>query len=396
MKRMREEVVIVSAGRTPIGSFNGALKAMPATKLGSLVVAEAVKRAGLEPGQVDEVIMGNVLSAGLGQAPARQATLGAGLPDSVSALTINKVCGSGLMAVVLATRAIVLGDAEVVVAGGMESMSGAPYLLHQARHGYRMGHATLIDAMVHDGLWDPYHGFHMGMCGELCAAEYRIGRDAQDEYAIQSYERALTAQREGKFKAEIVSVEVAARKGKISLFEEDEDPKQFDPEKLKALRPTFKTDGTITPGNAPSVNDGAAALTVMSRERAEALHLTPMARIAGYATAALAPEWFTIAPAEAIRKLMKRTGLDLNDIDLFEINEAFAVVALAAIQGLGLDSERVNVNGGAVALGHPIGASGARILTTLLYAMQDRGAQRGLAAICLGGGEAVAMIVERP
>lgn len=390
------EVVIVSAARTPIGSFNGALKAIPATKLGSLVVAEAVKRAGIEPGHVDEVIMGNVLSAGLGQAPARQATLGAGLPDFVRALTINKVCGSGLMAVVLATRAIALGDAEVVVAGGMESMSGAPYLLPHAREGYRMGHARLIDAMIHDGLWDPYHEFHMGMCGELCAAEYEIGRVAQDGYAIQSYERALKGQREGKFKAEIVPVEVVAKKAEIGLFEEDEDPKWFDAERLKTLQPTFRPDGTITPGNAPSVNDGAAALTVVSLERAEALHLTPMARILGYATAALAPEWFAVAPAEAIRKVMKRTGLDLNDIDLFEINEAFAVVALAAIQSLGLNREQVNINGGAVALGHPIGASGARILTTLLYAMHDRGAKRGLAAICLGGGEAVAMVVERP
>ena len=390
------EVVIVSAVRTPIGSFNGALKGIPATKLGSLVVAEAVKRAGLEPGQVDEVIMGNVVSAGLGQAPARQAALGAGLPDSVGALTINKVCGSGLMAVVLAARAIALRDADVVVAGGMESMSRAPYLLAHAREGYRMGHATVLDAMIHDGLWDPYHDFHMGMGGELCAAGYQIGREAQDDYAIQSYQRALKAQREGKFQAEIVPVEVAVKKGEIGLFEEDEDPKRFDLGKLKRLPPTFKPDGTITPGNAPSVNDGAAALTVMSLERAEALDLQPMARIVGSATAALAPEWFTIAPAEAIRKVLKKTGLDLNDIALFEINEAFAVVALAAIQRLGLDRERVNIHGGAVALGHPIGASGARILTTLLYAMQDQGAKRGLAAICLGGGEAVAMVVEQP
>ena len=389
------QVVIASAARTPIGSFNGALKGIPATKLGGLVVAEAVKRAGLEPGQVDEVIMGNVLSAGLGQAPARQAALGAGLPESVGALTINKVCGSGLMAVVLAARAIAQGDAEVVVAGGMENMSRAPYLLTQARDGYRMGHGKLLDAMIHDGLWDPYHDFHMGMCGELCAASCQIGRESQDEFAIQSYQRALRAQREGKFSAEIVPVQVATARGERGVFEEDEDPRRFDPEKLKRLRPSFQPDGTITAGNAPSVNDGAAALTVMSLERAEILDLRPMARIVGYATAAVAPEWFTLAPAEAIRKLLKKTGLELKDFDLFEINEAFAVVALAAIQRLGLDRERVNVNGGAVALGHPIGASGARILTTLLYAMQDRGATRGLAAICLGGGEAVAMAVER-
>ncbi|MCI0484067.1 MAG: acetyl-CoA C-acetyltransferase [candidate division NC10 bacterium] len=389
------KVVIVSAARTPIGSFNGALKAIPATKLGSLVITDAVKRAGLEPGQVDEVIMGNVISAGLGQAPARQAALGAGLPDSVGALTINKVCGSGLMAVVLAARAIALGDADVVVAGGMESMSGAPYLLSHAREGYRMGHANLIDAMVHDGLWDPYHDFHMGMCGELCAAEYQIDRDAQDDYAIQSFERALTAQRVGKFKAEIVPVEVGSKQGERRVIEEDEDLKRFDPKKLRRLQPAFKSEGTITPGNAPSVNDGAAALTVMSLDHAKVLGVTPMARIVGYATAALAPEWFTIAPAEAIQMVLKKTGLNVNEIDLFEINEAFAVVALAAIQRLGLDPERVNVNGGAVALGHPIGASGARILTTLLYAMQDRGANRGLAVICLGGGEAVAVVVEQ-
>jgi acetyl-CoA C-acetyltransferase len=388
-------VVIASAARTPIGSFNGALKGIPATMLGSLVLAEAVKRAGLEAGQVDEVIMGNVVSAGLGQAPARQATLGAGLPESVGALTINKVCGSGLMAVVLAARAIAQGDAEVVVAGGMESMSRAPYLLTQARDGYRMGHGKLLDAMIHDGLWDPYHDFHMGMCGELCAASCQVGRDSQDEYAIQSYQRALKAQREGKFAAEILPVEVGTTRGGRGVFEEDEDPRRFDPEKLKRLSPSFQPDGTITAGNAPSVNDGAAALTVMSLERAEVLEVRPMARIVGYAMAAVAPEWFTIAPAEAIRKLLKKTGLELKDFDLFEINEAFAVVALAAIQRLGLDRERVNVKGGAVALGHPIGASGARILTTLLHAMQDRGATLGLAAICLGGGEAVAMAVER-
>lgn len=389
------DVVIASAVRTPIGGFKGALRGVPATKLGSAVVAEAVRRAGLEPGLVDEVIMGNVLSGGLGQAPARQAALGAGLPDHVGALTINKVCGSGLMAVVLAAQAIALGDADVVVAGGMESMSRAPYLVDGARDGYRMGHAQLIDAMIHDGLWDPYHDFHVGMCGELCAARYGIDRKAQDDYAIQSYQRALRAQAEAKFKAEILPVDVTVDHEGTALIEEDEELKRFDPEKLKKLKSSFKSDGTITPGNAPSVNDGAAALTVMSLERAEALDLTPMARIVGYATAALAPEWFTIAPAEAIKKVMKKTGLDLNDIDLFEINEAFAVVALAAIQRLGLDRERVNIHGGAVALGHPIGASGGRILTTLLYAMRDRGAKRGLAAICLGGGEAVAMVVEQ-
>jgi len=389
-----EDVVILSAARTPIGSFNGALASLPAPKLGSIAIAEALRRAGIGSEEVDEVIMGNVLPHGMGQAPARQAALGAGLPYSVAALTINKVCGSGLKAVMLASQGIMTGEVELVVAGGMESMSQAPYLLHKARTGYRLGHGELIDSIIKDGLWDPYNDFHMGMCGEICAEKYRISREAQDEYAILSYTRSLGSQREGRFKEEIVPVEVVQRKETVLVIE-DEEPKRGDLEKLPKLKPAFKKDGTITPGNAPSVNDGAAALVVTSGSKAKALGKEPIARIIGQATAGLAPEWFTIAPAEAIQKVLKKTGLTLADIDLFEINEAFSVVALAVMQILGLDRERVNVNGGAVSLGHPIGCSGARILTTLIYAMKNRGARRGLAAICLGGGEAVAMVVEQ-
>ncbi|MBI3989605.1 MAG: thiolase family protein [candidate division NC10 bacterium] len=389
------EVVIVSAARTPIGSFQGSLSSLPATKLGSVAIAEAVRRASLEPGQVDEVIMGCVLSAGLGQAPARQAALGAGLPVSVGALTINKVCGSGLKAVMLATQAIQTGDTEIVVAGGMESMSQAPYLLDRARPGYRLGGGRLIDAMIHDGLWDPYHQFHMGMCGELCAETYQISREAQDAFAMRSYQRALKAQQEGCLKAEIVPVEVFGRNAEPVLVEEDEEPKRADLNRLPSLRPAFKEGGTITAGNAPSVNDGAAALVLMSEQKARVLGLQPLARIVGQATASLAPEWFTIAPADAIKKVLQKTGLTLQEIDLFEINEAFAVVALAVMRLLDLEEERVNIHGGAVALGHPIGCSGAKILTTLLFAMAEKGARRGLASLCLGGGEAVAVIVER-
>lgn len=389
-----EEVVILSAARTPIGSFNGALASLPAPKLGSIAIAEALRRAGIGPEEVDEVIMGNVLPHGMGQAPARQAALGAGLPHSVAALTINKVCGSGLKAVMLATQGILTGEAEIGVAGGMESMSQAPYLLDKARTGYRLGHGELIDSIIKDGLWDPYNDFHMGMCGEICAEKYRISREAQDEYAILSYTRSLESQKEGRFQGEIIPVEIPQKKGEPIVVSEDEEPKRGDLEKLPKLKPVFKKDGTITPGNAPSVNDGAAALVVTSRSKAEALGKKPIARILGQATAGLAPEWFTIAPAEAIQKVLKKTGLTLADINLFEINEAFSVVALAVMQILGLERERVNVNGGAVSLGHPIGCSGARILTTLVYAMKNRGLRRGLAAICLGGGEAVAMVVE--
>lgn len=390
-----QEVVILGAARTPIGSLNGSLAAVPATQLGSIAAAEALRRAKVEPAQVDETIIGNVLSAGLGQAPARQVALGAKVPVTAGALTVNKVCGSGMMAAILAAHRIQAGEAELVLAGGMESMSRAPYLLDRARSGYRLGHAQLLDSMILDGLWDPYHQFSMGMCGELCAEKYGFSREAQDEYAARSYTRALAAQAGGQFAAEIAPVEVPARKAEVEVVAEDEEPRRGDLVKMRRLKPAFKEGGTVTAGNAPSVNDGAAALVVASARRAEELGLSPLARIAGTAGAATAPEWFTVAPIEAVRRLFKKTGWSAERVDLYEINEAFSVVAMAAIQDLTLDPEHVNVRGGAVALGHPIGASGARILVTLLHAMAERGARRGVAAICLGGGEALAMAVER-
>jgi acetyl-CoA C-acetyltransferase len=390
-----DEIFIGSAVRTPIGSFNGSLASVPATQLGGLVVAEALRRAHLEPAQVDEVYLGNVVSAGMGMAPARQAAIAAGLPQSVGATLVNKVCGSGLKAVTMAAQAIRSGDAQIIVAGGMESMSRAPYLLDKARTGYRMGHGQLIDSMIHDGLWDVINGMHVAISGEMVAERYRLSREEQDRYAVQSYTRALTAQREGRFKAEIIPVPIPGRKGEATVVDVDEEPGRLALEKIPTLKPAFKEGGTITAANAPSVNDGAAAVTVLSGRRAAQLGVTPVARIIGYAQAALAPEWFTIAPAEAIKQVLKHTGLKLEDIDLFEINEAFAAVALANMHILGLSEERVNVNGGVVALGHPIGATGARILTTLLHLLQERQVRRGLCAICLGGGEAIALIVER-
>jgi acetyl-CoA C-acetyltransferase len=390
-----QDVVIVGAARTPIGSLNGVLAAIPATRLGSVAAAEALRRGGVEPAQVDETIFGNVLSAGLGQAPARQVALGAKVPATSGALTVNKVCGSGMMAAMLAANRIQVGEAEVVLAGGMESMSRAPYLLDRARGGYRMGHAQLIDSMILDGLWDVYNQFSMGMCGELCAEKYGFTREAQDEYAARSYTRALAAQAAGRFATEIVSVDMPGRKGEVEVVAEDEEPKRGDLAKMRRLRPAFKEGGTVTAANAPSVNDGAAALVIASPHRAETLGLTPLMRIAGMAGAATAPEWFTVAPIEAMRKLFKKTGWSADSVDLFEVNEAFSAVAMAAIQELRLDPERVNVNGGAVALGHPIGATGSRLLVTLLYAMADRRARRGVAALCLGGGEGLAMAVER-
>lgn len=389
-----EDVIIGSAVRTPIGSFNGTLALVPAPRLGGLVVAEALRRAHVEPAQVDEVYLGNVVSAGMGMAPARQAAIAAGLPDSVGATLINKVCGSALKAVTIGVQAIRSGDAEIIVAGGMESMSRAPYLLDKARTGYRLGHGQLIDGMIHDGLWDTQNDMHVGMCGELCAERYKLSREEQDRYALQSYMRALTAQREGGFKAEIIPVPVPGRKGETTLVGEDEEPNRLALEKIPTLKPAFKEGGTITAANAPSVNDGAAAVTVVSGKRAAQLGIKPLARIVGYAQAALAPEWFTIAPAEAIKQAFKKTGLTADDIDIFEINEAFAAVALVNMHMLGLTEDRVNVKGGVVALGHPIGATGARILTTLVYLMQERQARRGLCAVCLGGGEAIALIVE--
>jgi acetyl-CoA C-acetyltransferase len=391
----KTQAVIASAVRTPMGSFHGAFSSLPATKLGSQVIAEAMKRINLKPDLVDEVYMGCVLSAGLGQAPARQASIGAGIPNSVGATTINKVCGSSLKTVMMASQAISLGDAKIIVAGGMENMTRAPYLLEKARQGYRLGHAELVDSLVKDGLWDVYNNFHMGNAGELCAAKYRLTRRELDDFALESYCRAQNAIATGAFKREIVTVDVPQKKGPLLAVANDEEPNRVDLKRLRELKPVFQEDGVLTVGNSPSCNDGAAALVVMTEEEAENLGLTPMARIVGYAGAALAPEWFTIAPVEAIRLALKKTGLSLDDIDLFEINEAFSAVSLAINRELGLDPKKVNVNGGAVALGHPIGATGARILTTLLHAMEARDARRGLAGLCIGGGEALAMIVER-
>ena len=390
-----QQAVIVSAVRTPMGSFNGVFSSVPATKLGSIAIAEALKRVLVQPERVDDVYMGCVLSAGLGQAPARQASIGAGIPSSVGATTVNKVCGSSLKTVIMASQAIALGEARIVVAGGMENMTRAPYLLEKARQGYRLGHAELVDSLVKDGLWDVYNNFHMGNGGELCAAKYRLTRQEVDDFALESYRRAQSAIATGVFKQEIVPVDMPTRKGASLTILEDEEPNRVDLKKLRELKPVFQEDGVLTVGNSPSCNDGAAALVVMAEDEAVRLGLAPIARIIGYAGAALAPEWFTIAPVEAIKLVLKKTGLSTGDIDLFEINEAFSAVSLAINRELGLDPKRVNVNGGAVALGHPIGATGARILTTLLYALKANGARRGLASLCIGGGEAIAMVVER-
>ena len=394
---MKEEknVVIVSAVRTPMGSFHGVLSSIPATKLGSLVIGETLRRVHIPQNQVEEVYMGCVLPGGLGQAPARQAALGAGLANTTPATTVNKVCGSGLMSVILGARAIKLGEANLVVTGGMENMTRAPYLLTNARQGYRLGHGELVDSLVKDGLWDVYNDFHMGNGGELCAAKYHFTRRQLDAFALESYRRARMAISTGAFKREIVPVEVPQKKGDPLLVMDDEEPNRVNLEKLPFLKPAFQEDGVLTVGNSPSCNDGAAALLLMAKDEAEQRSLTPIARIIGYAGSALEPEWFSLAPIPAIRKVLKQTGLSINDIDLFEINEAFSSVALAITHELGLDSEKVNVNGGAVALGHPLGASGARILTTLLYAMEARDSHRGIASLCIGGGEALAMVVER-
>jgi acetyl-CoA C-acetyltransferase len=389
------EVVILSSVRTPIGSFGGALKDVPAPRLGAVAIKAAVERAGLRPDQVGSVIMGNVLSGGVGQAPARQAAIYAGLPTSVPCLTINKVCGSGLKAVMLAAQEIRCGDSEVVVAGGMENMSLAPYVLKDARYGYRMGDGKLVDLMVHDGLWDPYHDYHMGSAAELCSRECTVSREEQDAFAAESYRRASAAMESGKFDAEIVPVPVPQRKGDPILVSRDEEPGRGDPSKFTKLRPAFEKDGTVTAANASSINDGAAAIVVASREFADRHGLTPIARIVGYSTHAQNPEWFTTAPAFAIKSLLGRLELTPDGIDLYEINEAFSVVSLAVNKEVGIDSARVNVYGGAVALGHPIGASGARILVTLLSALGQEGKKTGLASLCIGGGEAVALVVER-
>jgi len=390
-----KEAVIVSACRTPIGSFGGSLSSFSAPRLGAIVIEEALKRAGIKKSDVQEVIMGNVLTAGIGQAPARQAALFAGLPESVECMTVNKVCGSGLKAIMLAAQAVQLGDADIVVAGGMESMSQTPYLLEKGRNGYRMGHGQVLDSMVKDGLWDVYNDFHMGNAAELCARECSIPREAQDEFAVTSYKRAQAAIEKGLFKEEIVGVVVKGKEGE-TIVDKDEEPFKTNFDKIPKLKPAFQKDGTVTAANASKINDGAAVVVVTSSDKAKSLGLKPLARIVAFSSAAKKPEWFTTAPADVIPKVLLKAGLKESDIDLFEINEAFSVVALAVNKILGLNGDKVNVNGGAVALGHPIGASGARILVTLLHALKHYQKRRGLAAICIGGGEASGLIVERP
>ncbi len=388
-------VFIVSATRTPIGAYLGSLSSLKASELGAIAIKAALERAKVSPDQGGEVYMGNVRSAGMGQAPARQAMRFAGLPDAVPATTISKVCGSGMAAVIAGVRTIALGDAEIVVAGGMESMSNVPYYLEKARQGYRMGNGALIDGMIHDGLWDPYSNVHMGTCGDKCAAEYKVSREAQDEWAKESFRRALSAQKEGLFDAEIVPVPVPQKKGDPLMVKLDEGPAKGDPAKIGTLRPAFSKDGTITAANASSINDGASALVLASEAAVKKHGLSPLAKIVGYGGAAQAPEWFTTAPAKAMDSTLAKRGLKTDDIDLVEINEAFAVVAMVSAQLSKIDPTKVNVRGGAVALGHPIGASGARIVTTLLHTLKDQNKKRGLASICIGGGEALAMVVER-
>ncbi len=388
-----KDTVILSAARTPIGAFLGSLSTVSAPALGATAISAALERAGVQPDQVSEVIMGNVLTAGVGQAPARQASIGAGIPNSVPAMTINKVCGSGLKSVMLADQAIKCGDAEIVVAGGQESMSNAPHILKGARNGIKMGNGALVDSMIADGLWDVYNDYHMGNAAELCASECSIPRADQDEYTIASYNRAIEAQKNGWFNDEITPVEVKSRKGSISVTE-DEEPQRVKFEKIPDLRPVFQKDGTVTAANASTIDDGASALVVTSAEKAAEMGKKPMARIVAQASFAHAPEWFTTAPVDAIKRVCEKAGLKIEDIDLFEINEAFAVVALAAKNQLDLPLDKINVHGGAIALGHPIGASGARILTTLLYALKRHNKRYGLATLCIGGGEASALIVE--
>jgi acetyl-CoA C-acetyltransferase len=390
------EAVIISAARTATGKFQGALKNFSATDLGALVVRESVRRAGVAPEDVDEVIMGNVVQAGVGQNPARQAALKGGIPFGVSALTINKVCGSGLKSVMLAAQEVKLGDAQIVVAGGMESMSNAPYLLPKAREGYRLGNGTLVDAMIHDGLWCAFENYHMGNTGEVVAERYNVTRAEQDEYALNSHRKAAAAIKAGKFKEEIIAVEIPNKKGPAIIFDTDESVREDTSlEALAKLKPAFKKEGgTVTAGNAPGVNDGASAVVVTSLERARSLGVEPLARIAAQATSGIQPELVMMAPVEAIRKVLKKAGWSLNEVDLIELNEAFSVQAVAIMRELEMDPAKVNVNGGAVALGHAIGQSGSRLLTTILYEMKRRGARRGLCALCLGGGNAVAMAVE--
>jgi acetyl-CoA C-acetyltransferase len=393
-----DDVVIISGCRTAVGKFQGSLSELSAPQLGAIVVREAVKRAGLNSDQVDECIMGNVLPAGLGQNPARQAAIFGGLSPATGAMTINKVCGSGLKAVALAAQAIQTGNSSIVVAGGMESMTNAPYLLPQARKGYRLGNGKVIDSMVHDGLWDIYNDYHMGVTGENVAEKYGITREEQDEFAVNSHRKAVAAMKECRFKSQIVPVEIPAKKRGDApvLFDRDESPREdTSMESLRALKPAFKKDGTVTAGNAPGVNDGAAAVVVTSAARAKELGATPIVRIVAQATSGVEPKWVMMAPVDAVRKIWEKTGWNKDDVDLYELNEAFSVQALGVTRELGLDLNKVNVNGGAVAIGHPIGASGARVLVTLIYEMARRNVKRGIAALCLGGGNAVAMAVER-
>jgi acetyl-CoA C-acetyltransferase len=390
-----KDIVIVGAARTATGAFLGSLQSLPAPVLGAAAIKAAVERAGIKPEDVEEVIMGNVVGAGMGQNPARQAAIKAGIPDTVGATTINKVCGSGLKSAVFAAQAIKAGDYKCIVAGGMESMSNCPYMLPKARTGYRLGHGKLVDSMVHDGLWCAFEDFHMGNTGELVAEKYSISREAIDEYAYNSHQKAVAAVEGGKFKDEITPVEIPQRKGDPIVFEVDEGPrKDTSVEKLGKLRPAFKKDGVVTAGNAPSVNDGGSAVVVMSREKAQELGAKPIARITGYATGGTEPKWVMMAPVQAVENLLKVTDYKIEDFDLIELNEAFAVQAMAVIQELGFDPAKVNVNGGGVALGHAIGSTGCRILVTLLHALKDRGLKTGLATLCLGGGNAVALAVE--
>jgi len=389
------EALIVSAVRTPTGKFLGGLKDFKATELGAMAVREAVRRAAVDAGAVEECIMGNVVGAGLGQAPARQAALHGGLPNSVAALTINKVCGSGLKAVMLAAQGIATGDLDIAVAGGMESMSNCPYLMPKVREGLRMGDAAIIDSMIHDGLWDSFNNIHMGLTGEHVSEKYHVTREEQDRYAADSHKKAAHATRQGWFKDEILPVSIPQKKGDPIVIDRDESIREdTTAETLSRLKPAFKKDGTVTAGNAPGVNDGAAALVVVGADVASRLKLTPLARIVGHATSGLEPKLVMMTPVEAVKKVLKKTGWSVNDLDLVELNEAFAVQAVAVTRELGLDPAKVNVNGGAVALGHPIGASGARVLTTLLYALRRLGKKRGVATLCLGGGNGVAMAVE--
>ena len=388
--------VIISAVRTPVGKLLGALKSFKATDLGAIVVREAVQRAGVKPEDVDEVIMGCVIQAGLGQNPARQAALRGGLPDSVSAVTVNKVCGSGLKAIMMAAQGVALGDTEIVVAGGMESMSNAPYLLPKAREGYRLGHGKILDSVIQDGLWCAFDDQHMGCTGEVVSERFQVSRAEQDEYAVNSHRKAAAAIKAGKFKDEIVAVEIPQKKGAVLVFDTDEPVREDSSiESLAKLKPAFKEGGTVTAGNAPGVNDGASAVVVTSESGAKSLGAEPMVRIVGQATSGVEPKLVMMAPVEAIRKLVKKVGWSLNDVDLIELNEAFAVQAVAITRELDLDPAKINVNGGAVALGHAIGQSGSRILTTMLYELRRRKAHRGIAALCLGGGNAVALAVER-